>query len=80
MNSLTPKLHQRMAEDEITCACDGLSVPDALGALLEIAARILADHGIVPGTADFDSFLIMVGRSLPPRVAQLRREALATAS
>ena len=40
-----------MAEDEIVMACDGLTVPEALGALLEITAQILADRGIVPGTA-----------------------------
>lgn len=71
---------RRLAEDEITCACDGLSVPDAIGALLEIAAQILADQGITPGGEDFDSFMSMVARTLPARVPRLREEALAAAN
>jgi hypothetical protein len=61
-----------MAEDEICCACDGLSAPEALGALLEIVAQILADEDIVPGTEDYENFMLGIEKSLPPRIAQLR--------
>ncbi len=80
MKNLAPKFPQRLAEDEICCACDGLSAPEALGALLEIIAQILADQDIAPGTEEFERFMTMVAKSLPPRVAQLRWEALVTAS
>ena len=80
MQSLAPEFPQRMAEDEIVIACDGLTAPQALGALLEIVAQILADQDIAPGTEDFDRFMTMVEKSLLQRVAQLRWEALATAS
>jgi hypothetical protein len=76
MKSVAPKFPQRLAEDEICCACDGLSAPQALGALLEIVAQILADEDIVPGTDDFESFMNMIAKSLPARVAQLRWETL----
>jgi hypothetical protein len=69
-----------MAEDEIVMACDGLSAAQALGALLEIVAQILADQDVAPGTEEFESFMSMVATSLPPRVVQLRWEAVATAS
>jgi hypothetical protein len=49
MNRSTPKLHQRMAEDEIVMACDGLTMPEALGMLLKTPAQILADGGAMPG-------------------------------
>jgi hypothetical protein len=80
MKNVAPKYSQQLAEDEIVMACDGLTMPEALGALLEVVAQILADRGIDPGTEDFDSFLGMVTRSLPQRVVQLRWEALAAAS
>lgn len=72
MNSAALTLPQRMAEDEICCACDGLSAPEALGALLEIVAQILADVDIVPGTEDYERFMLGIEKSLPPRIAQLR--------
>ena len=53
MNSVAP-FPQRMAEDEIVMACDGLSAPQALGALLEIVAQILADQDMAPGTEDLN--------------------------
>jgi hypothetical protein len=80
MTSAAPKFPQRMAEDEICCACDGLSAPEALGALLEIVAQILADQEVIPGTEDFERFMFMVARSPPTRVAQLRWDALGPAS
>lgn len=79
MNSVAP-FPQRMAEDEIVMACDGLSAPQALGALLEIVAQILADQDMAPGTEDFERFMTMVKNSLPPRVEQLQWQALAIAS
>jgi hypothetical protein len=79
MNSVAP-FPQRMAEDEIVMACDGLSAPQALGALLEIVAQILADQDMAPGTEDFERFMTMVMNSLPPRVEQLQWQALAIAS
>jgi hypothetical protein len=72
MKGAALKFTQRMAEDEICCACDGLSAPEALGALLEIVAQILADEDIVPGTEDYENFMLRVEKSLPPRIAQLR--------
>lgn len=80
MKSAAPKFPQRMAEDEICCACDGLSAQEALGALLEIVAQILADQGIVPGTEEFERFMMMFTKSLPPRVEQLRWDTLVPAS
>jgi hypothetical protein len=80
MKSVAQKFPQRLAEDEIVMACDGLTMPEAIGALMEIAAQILADQDIVPGTEDFESFMTRVTKSLPERVAQLRWEALAAAS
>jgi len=80
MKSVAQKFPQRLAEDEIVMACDGLTMPEAIGALLEIAAQILADQDIVPGTEDFESFMTRVTKSLPERVAQLRWEGLAAAS
>lgn len=78
MKSVAPKFAQRLAEDEIVMACDGLSAPQALGALLEIVAQILADQDTVPGTEDFERFMTMSAKSLRLRVAQLRWETLAT--
>jgi hypothetical protein len=72
MRGAALKFTQRMAEDEICCACDGLSAPEALGALLEIVAQILADEDIVPGTEDYENFMLGIEKSLPPRIAQLR--------
>jgi hypothetical protein len=80
MNIVASKYPQQMAEDEICCACDGLSAPEALSALLEIVAQILADQDIAPGTEDFDQFMTMVSKSLPPRVAQLRWQAVVATS
>lgn len=80
MKSVASKFPQRLAEDEIVMACDGLTMPEAIGALMEIAAQILADQDIVPGTEDFESFMTRVTKSLPERVAQLRWEGLAAAS
>ena len=80
MKSAAPKLPQRMAEDEIRCACDGLSAPEALGALLEMVAQILADQDIVPDTEDFERVMLMIEKSLLPRVAQLRWDGLVPAS
>jgi len=38
---MTGNLPRRMAEDEITCACDALVASDALADLTEIRARSL---------------------------------------
>jgi hypothetical protein len=66
---------RRLAEDEIVCACDALSAPEALAAMTEVQAQILADHAIVPGTPAFEAFLEMYVRTLPGRVRALHREA-----
>jgi hypothetical protein len=73
-------LPRRMAEAEVTCALDMLTVSDSLAALCEIQARILADHGITPGTPAFDGYVSVHLRALIGRVATLRDEKLAGAS
>ena len=77
---MSDNLARRMAEDEITCACDGLTVPDALSALTEIQCQILADHGITPETATFESYCAMMFATLAGRVRALHAEKLAGAS
>ena len=60
--------------DEIVCACDALTVPDALAALTEIQAQILADHGIVPGSRAFEAYAMMSMMTLSGRVRALHAE------
>ena len=71
-------LPRRMAEAEITCALDMLTVSDSLAALTEIMARVLADHGITPGTPSFDGYIGVHLKALIGRVATLRDEKLAS--
>ena len=75
---MNDNLARRMAEGEITCACDGLTVPDALSALIEIQAQILADHAIVPGSDAFESYSMMMFSTLAGRVRALHVEKLAS--
>ena len=77
---MSDNLARRMAEDEICCACDALTVPDALAALTEIQAQILADHAIVPGSDAFESYSVMMFSRLAGRVRALHAEKLAGAS
>jgi hypothetical protein len=73
-------LPRRMAEDEITCACDGLTVSDALAALCEVQAQILVDHGVAPDSPAFVSFIEVHLTALIGRVRMLRQEKLAGAN
>ena len=73
-NSEAITLARRMAENEIVCACDALTVPDALGALTEIQAQILADNDITPDTAAFESYCMMMFATLAGRVHALHAE------
>ena len=77
---MTDNLARRMAEDEIVCALDMLTASDALAALTEISAQVLADHGIVPGSAMFESYCSMMFSTLAGRTATLHAEKLVEAN
>lgn len=78
--AMRDKLARRMAEDEITCACDALVASDALAALTEIQCQILAGHGITPDTAAFLSYCQMMFAMLTGRVRALHAGKLAGAN
>lgn len=66
---------RRLAEDEIVIALDALTVSDALGALTEVMAQVLADHHVRPGTDAYAGFLLTLARSLTARTETLCGDA-----
>jgi hypothetical protein len=62
--------------DELVASANELNLPDALTALLEAQAKIMADNGVVPGTDAYASLMALHGELLPARVTVLRRQLL----
>lgn len=68
-------LRRKFAEDEVEFAVHDLPAHEALGVMTEVSARILAEHGITPGSAAYTRYLDLHHRMLPARVRRLHREA-----
>ena len=67
------------AEEAIAAALHALPIDDAMAALIEMQALILADLGILPGTAEFDRLAIAYLARLAERVHNMRGAMLAAA-
>jgi hypothetical protein len=76
---MTP-IRSQYTADELHRWLHDLDVPDALAALLEAQAMVLAEHGVTPGTQAFDGLMELHERVLPARVRRLQRERMASAN
>ena len=68
-----------MAESEIAKALDPLQPDDAMAALIEIQAIILADQGILPRTPEFERFAAAYFAQLAERIHNMRQGMIAGA-